>query len=201
MPYCCNINLSYGCELLHLLASTWAYPGMSNIYWGLRDNRGGRCGCGSHVGIAPLVHLRHFTKDHRAFGLCCVKRYGTLTYKRFQMVVNKNLVAYWCWIRKSRFCLGGMRVLRQLLMCHARSWGMRVCIYWREWLGGVSLMHILFHICKSDQFYPNPTWVIPLQSTSMDVRKAALILKITMNPHDIEMEDISNVFFDVITGA
>ena len=35
---------------------------------------------------------------------------------------------------------------------------------------GVILVGILFHVCKSGQFYPNPTQVILLQSTSMDVR-------------------------------
>ena len=30
---------------------------------------------------------------------------------------------------------------------------------------GVSLLDTLFYMCKSGQFYPNSTWVIPLRST------------------------------------
>ena len=41
---------------------------------------------------------------------------------------------------------------------------------------------------------PNLAWVISLRSAGMDVRRAASIWKITMNPHDI-----SNVFFDTMT--
>ena len=64
---------------------------------------------------------------------------------------------------------------------------------------GVVLASALSCMCKSDQFYPNPTWVIPLRSANMDVRQVASIWKTMMNPHDITMEDISNVFFDTIT--
>ena len=56
----------------------------------------------------------------------------------------------------------------------------------------------LFHMFKSGQFYMKPTWVIPLRSTGMDVREVVFIWKIMMNPHDIEMEDNSNVFFYTI---
>lgn len=42
----------------------------------------------------------------------------------------------------------------------------------------------LFHMHNNDQFYPNPTWVIPLHLMGPpDVRKATLIWKITMNPN------------------
>ena len=34
----------------------------------------------------------------------------------------------------------------------------------------------------------------------MDVRRATLVWKIMMNPHDIEMEDISNIF-DTLSGV
>lgn len=39
------------------------------------------------------------------------------------------------------------------------------------------------------------------KSAGMDVRRATSIWKIKMNPHDIEMEDISNVYFDTILGV
>ena len=61
---------------------------------------------------------------------------------------------------------------------------------------GVTLAGTLYHMCKNGQFYPNPTWVIPLRSASMDARCAASIWDITMNPHDVPMEHISDVIFD-----
>ena len=35
----------------------------------------------------------------------------------------------------------------------------------------------------------------------MNVNQVASICKIMMNPHNIDMEDISNVLFDTITGV
>jgi hypothetical protein len=60
---------------------------------------------------------------------------------------------------------------------------------------GISLADTQFHMCNSDQFYLNPTWVVPLKSIGLDVRRATLIWKIMMNPYDIQMEDTSNHFF------
>ena len=65
----------------------------------------------------------------------------------------------------------------------------------------VTLPDTLFHICKSMQYYLDPTWVIPKRSIGMDVRRATYIRKIMMNPHGIEMEDISNHFFDTVSGV
>lgn len=65
---------------------------------------------------------------------------------------------------------------------------------------GVSPLGTLFHMCKSGLFYPNPTWVIPLQSAGMDVRRASSIWKIIKCPYNIKMEDISNGFFNTIKG-
>lgn len=56
-------------------------------------------------------------------------------------------------------------------------------------------------MCKSKKFYPNPTWVIPLRFVGMDVHRADSMWKIMMNPYDIEMENISKVFFDTMSGA
>lgn len=65
---------------------------------------------------------------------------------------------------------------------------------------GVSLANTLFHICKSGQLYPNPTWVIPMRSMGMDVRKATSIWiwKIMTSPYDIQMQNTSNVFLDTM---
>ena len=60
---------------------------------------------------------------------------------------------------------------------------------------------LLFPMGKTSQFYPNPIWIITKRSVGMDVKRAALIWKVIMNPHDIEMEDISNVFFDTDLGC
>ena len=65
---------------------------------------------------------------------------------------------------------------------------------------GVALPGTLYHMCKNGQFYPNPTWVILLRSTGIDVERVASTWKIVMNPHDIQMEDIPDVVFDTITG-
>jgi hypothetical protein len=46
--------------------------------------------------------------------------------------------------------------------------------FWTKYLG-VTLAGTLFHMCKSGQFYPNPTWVILLRF--VDVRRAASIWK------------------------
>lgn len=35
----------------------------------------------------------------------------------------------------------------------------------------------------------------------MDVKRATSIWKIVMNPMDIDMEDVSNIFFDTIMGV
>lgn len=59
---------------------------------------------------------------------------------------------------------------------------------------GVALSRMLYHLCKCCQFYPNPICVTPLRSVGMNVRRVASIWNIMMNPHDINMEDISNVF-------
>jgi hypothetical protein len=59
----------------------------------------------------------------------------------------------------------------------------------------------LYHMCKSVQCHPYPTWVIPLRFAGMDVKWVASMWKIMMNPHDIYMEDISDVFFNTITGV
>lgn len=66
---------------------------------------------------------------------------------------------------------------------------------------GVTLVGILYHTCKSGMFYPNPTRVILLRFVRMDVKHVASIWKIMMNPHDIDIQDISSAFFfDAITG-
>jgi hypothetical protein len=65
---------------------------------------------------------------------------------------------------------------------------------------GVTLPNTMFYVCKSGQFHPNPTWGIAMGYVGMDVRKVALIWNIMMNPHYIKMDDISNVFFDTISG-
>lgn len=54
----------------------------------------------------------------------------------------------------------------------------------------------LFTCARVANSYPNPTWAISLRLVGMDVPKATSIWKIVMNPHDVFMEDISNVFFD-----
>ena len=79
----------------------------------------------------------------------------------------------------------------------AHQWA---CFRMKKYLG-VTHARTLFHICKSGQFYPNPTWVILLRSMGMDVRRAVSIWKIMMNSHDIEMEDISNVIFDIVSRS
>ena len=43
--------------------------------------------------------------------------------------------------------------------------------------------------------------MIPLRSTGLDVRKVAFIWNIMMNPLYINIEDISNVLFDMIIGV
>ena len=65
---------------------------------------------------------------------------------------------------------------------------------------GATLAGTLYHMCKSGLFYANPTWVISLRSSGMDVKHVASIWKIMMSPHDIDMKDISNAFFDAIMG-
>jgi hypothetical protein len=54
---------------------------------------------------------------------------------------------------------------------------------------------------KMDNFTLNPTRVIPFRWVGIDVRRAASTWKIMMNPHDILLEDISNVFFDPVRGC
>jgi len=56
-------------------------------------------------------------------------------------------------------------------------------------------------MCKSGQFYPNLTWVIPLWPARMNVKRVASIWKGMMNPTNIDVGDISNVFFDTISGV
>ena len=54
----------------------------------------------------------------------------------------------------------------------------------------------LFHMCKSGQFYPNPTWFILSRSAGRDVQRVgASMWKITTNARDIEMQDISNIWY------
>ena len=60
-----------------------------------------------------------------------------------------------------------------------------------------TLARTLFHMCQSGQCKPNPTRVIPLRSVGMDVRRTSSIWKIIMNSHDIEMENIYNVFLKI----
>lgn len=40
-----------------------------------------------------------------------------------------------------------------------------------------------------------------IEVCGMDVQRVALILKIMMNLHDIEIKDTSNVFFDIVSGV
>jgi len=42
---------------------------------------------------------------------------------------------------------------------------------------------------------------MPLRCVGMDVRRVVSIWRIMMNPHDTQMKDISNVFFDSITNV
>lgn len=72
-------------------------------------------------------------------------------------------------------------------------------IPYAEALGCYSSHNFVLYICKSDQFHPNPTWVILLRSASTDVKRVASIWKLMMNPTNINMEDISNVFIDTIS--
>ena len=37
-----------------------------------------------------------------------------------------------------------------------------------------------------------------MRFASMDVRRAAFVWKVVMNPRDIETEDISNFFLDIV---
>ena len=64
---------------------------------------------------------------------------------------------------------------------------------------GATFVGILFHMCKIGQLYHHLTWVLPLRLPSMDVSHTTSIYKIMMKPHDITMEDISNVFFNTFT--
>ena len=66
---------------------------------------------------------------------------------------------------------------------------------------GCYIPGILYDMRGSGQIYPNRARVIPLKSTGMDVRRAAFIWKVMMNPNDIQMEDIYNVFFDAVMGV
>lgn len=66
---------------------------------------------------------------------------------------------------------------------------------------GVTVANNMYHMCVREQYYPNSTWVIVLSSLGMDVKCVASIWKIIMNPRDIEMENISNVFLDTVTGS
>jgi hypothetical protein len=60
---------------------------------------------------------------------------------------------------------------------------------------GVTLYGTFYHMCKISQSYPDPTCVIPLRSTGMDVRRAASLWKSMMNSNDI-----SNVFRHCLEG-
>jgi hypothetical protein len=65
----------------------------------------------------------------------------------------------------------------------------------------MSFPGVLFHMCKSGHLYPNPT-----RGDSGEVfmheceEGSGFQLEKLMTARDIEMEDISNVFFDTITG-
>ena len=65
----------------------------------------------------------------------------------------------------------------------------------------VDLLGTLFHMCKSGQFYPHLTWVIPLRFAGVNVSRVTSIWRIEMDPHDIKMKDILKVFFDTISSV
>ena len=65
---------------------------------------------------------------------------------------------------------------------------------------GATLPGTLYHMCKSG-FYPNLTCVIPLRSAGMDVRCVTSIWKIKMDPNDIDMEIIYNIFFGTVMSV
>ena len=71
-------------------------------------------------------------------------------------------------------------------------------VYVRRKHLGVSLSGTLFHMCKSRQLFPNPTWVILLRYTGIDVKRVASMWKSIINPRDVVMHVISNVFFDIV---
>lgn len=66
---------------------------------------------------------------------------------------------------------------------------------------GVALYGALFYMWKNMQYYRIITWVILLESTSMDMKRVASIWKIMMKPRDITTEDISDVFLALVIGV
>ena len=83
------------------------------------------------------------------------------------------------------------------ILQHAQQWA---CFHMKKHLV-VTLLETFFHMCKSGQLHLNLTWVVPFKSIGMNVRRVASIWRIMMNLHDIKMKDISNVFFDTISGV
>lgn len=74
---------------------------------------------------------------------------GTLKYSKFGKVNLNNRV----------------NLFHNDILQRAHLWArfhMRKCL-------DFMLAKALFHTCKSGEFYPNPTWVIPMQSIGMDI--------------------------------
>lgn len=63
---------------------------------------------------------------------------------------------------------------------------------------GATFVGTLFNLCKIGQLYHNPIRVIHLRLANIRVRRTTSIWKIMMNPYDLTMEDISNVFSNTI---
>lgn len=122
--------------------------------------------------------IGYYTKDNKEEHLEFVHTFrGMIGYHNVSMEdMNEGEINAVCEVWEGRFeqsCRSLSNILRR-----AHRWAR---FYMKTHLG-VSLPGTLFHMCKSGQFHPNPTWVVPLRSVGMDVERATSIRKIMMNP-------------------
>ena len=78
---------------------------------------------------------------------------GALTHICFQMAVKGNFRSLLMQTRKLRFVWVGMWVLRLVMLCHGRNWGMRDCTLFNAWLSiawrttRMSILSLFIKIC------------------------------------------------------
>jgi hypothetical protein len=63
---------------------------------------------------------------------------------------------------------------------------------------GSWLLVVLLNMCRSGQFFPIASWVIPLQSSGMDHIKVAFKRTCILLPKNVELQNIVNIFFNFI---
>lgn len=98
---------------------------------------------------------------------------------------------------------GRVRLSNHVIPCYGhilQRAHQQTCFQMKKYLG-VTLAGTDFPHVQEWAILPQSNMCYSIGSMGMDVRRATSTWKIMMKPHDIKMEDISNLIFDTVFGS